>query len=364
MGFDKKEDFRSSFKEDRKSNEAPKKCRKQAEEAHGRAPGSTTVLQHPGPSTAGRTASGLYPFFYSRGTAASISTNGEGTKMDAQGIEAIDMDKRASGLYPFFYSRGTAASISTNGEGSRTDAQGIEAIDMDKRASGLPLFHYSRGTAASETSPVGSDIFLFDHHLTHLGGKLKLQFNRGCKSKFLPFKVAKSIPFSSDKLPEILGLFSVRPNSPQAKVIEDTIAGCEDRAVAVVDNKYCATSLETLVDYAVSNIGSQVKVLSTTIDNDTTVEYTVEKAQKVSSDGNFVCHKLIYPYAVFYCHRVRDTDAYVVSLVDANGQKSKGAAVCHRNTSSWHPDHLTFHALHVKPGTVPVCHFVGALLMI
>jgi len=63
VGFDRKEDFRSSFKEDRKSNEAPKKCRKQAEASHDRAPGCTAVLQRPGPRTAvrptarGRTAS-------------------------------------------------------------------------------------------------------------------------------------------------------------------------------------------------------------------------------------------------------------------------------------------------------------------
>ena len=38
-GFDRKKDFRSSFKEDRKSNKAPKKCRKQGEAVHGRAPG-------------------------------------------------------------------------------------------------------------------------------------------------------------------------------------------------------------------------------------------------------------------------------------------------------------------------------------
>ena len=31
MGFDREEDFRSNFKEDRKSNEAPKTCRKQGE---------------------------------------------------------------------------------------------------------------------------------------------------------------------------------------------------------------------------------------------------------------------------------------------------------------------------------------------
>ena len=49
MDFDRKEDFRSSFKEDRKSNEARKKYRKQAEASHGRAPGCTAVLQRPGP---------------------------------------------------------------------------------------------------------------------------------------------------------------------------------------------------------------------------------------------------------------------------------------------------------------------------
>jgi len=44
VGFVIKDDFRGSFKEDRKSNEAPKKCRKQGEPAHGRALGSTAVL--------------------------------------------------------------------------------------------------------------------------------------------------------------------------------------------------------------------------------------------------------------------------------------------------------------------------------
>jgi len=45
MGFDRNEDFRSSFKEDKKSNEAPKRCRKQGKAAHGRAPGNMAVLQ-------------------------------------------------------------------------------------------------------------------------------------------------------------------------------------------------------------------------------------------------------------------------------------------------------------------------------
>jgi len=54
VDFNRKENFRSSFKEDRKSNEAPKMCRKQGEAAYDRAPGSTTVLQWQQPRTAVR----------------------------------------------------------------------------------------------------------------------------------------------------------------------------------------------------------------------------------------------------------------------------------------------------------------------
>ncbi|KAJ8440923.1 hypothetical protein Cgig2_022779 [Carnegiea gigantea] len=140
--------------------------------------------------------------------------------------------------------------------------------------------------------------------------------------------------------------------------MKDTIICCEESPVGGEDDKYCATSLEDLVDYLISKIGSQVKVLSMTI------EYTIEKAHKVSSEGNFVCHKARYPYAVFHCHTIRNTDAYVVSLIDANGQKSKAAALCHRDTSSWNPEHLAFQLLKVEPGSVPICHFVGAHDMI
>ena len=54
MGFDRKEEFRNSFKEDKKLNEAPKKCQNQGVVAHGRAPGSMAVLQRPEPHTTWR----------------------------------------------------------------------------------------------------------------------------------------------------------------------------------------------------------------------------------------------------------------------------------------------------------------------
>nr|GLL16852.1 BURP domain protein RD22-like [Ipomoea trifida] len=46
------------------------------------------------------------------------------------------------------------------------------------------------------------------------------------------------------------------------------------------------------------------------------------------------------------------------SLVGANGAKVKAAVVCHKDTSAWNPKHLAFQVLKIKPGTVPVCHFL------
>ncbi|CDP20906.1 unnamed protein product [Coffea canephora] len=48
----------------------------------------------------------------------------------------------------------------------------------------------------------------------------------------------------------------------------------------------------------------------------------------------------------------------MVNLVGADGAKVKAVAVCHRDTSAWNPRHLAFQLLKVKPGTVPICHFL------
>nr|AFK44310.1 unknown [Lotus japonicus] len=69
-------------------------------------------------------------------------------------------------------------------------------------------------------------------------------------------------------------------------------------------------------------------------------------------------HKQNYPYAVFYCHKSGSTRAYSVPLEGDNGVRVKAVAVCRTDTSQWNPKHLAFQVLKVKPGTVPVCHFL------
>lgn len=193
------------------------------------------------------------------------------------------------------------------------------------------------------------------------GSKLTLHFPKTSPSTstFLPRQVAKSLPFSSKNLPQIFDRFSVAPKSLEAELIEETIKECETPGI-VGEDKYCATSLESMVDFSTSKLGKRVTLISTEVEKETKLqEFSVSNlAKKSTRDKAVVCHKLSYPYAVFYCHSTEHTRVYEVGLVGADGTKVDAVAVCHTDTSAWNPKHLAFQVLKVKPGTVPVCHFL------
>ncbi|XP_021735698.1 BURP domain protein RD22-like [Chenopodium quinoa] len=220
-------------------------------------------------------------------------------------------------------------------------------------------YHYAASEAQLHDDPTKALFFLEKD--MKVGQSMNLHFTRSTNAAtFLPREEAKSLPFSSNETPAILKEFSVQPNSDEAKVIQETIKGCEEKGIQG-EQKYCATSLESLVDYAKNSLGKNVKAMSTeskTID-DKVQKYTITAVKKVAYDNEAaVCHKQKYAYAVFYCHKTKDTSAYTVSLMGADGSKAKAMAVCHKDTSAWNPKHLAFQALNVKPGSVPVCHFL------
>ncbi|KAJ6697948.1 BURP DOMAIN PROTEIN USPL1-LIKE [Salix purpurea] len=194
----------------------------------------------------------------------------------------------------------------------------------------------------------------------HPGKVMNLQFTENTDTAtFLPRQVADSIPFSSEKLPEIYSEFSVKPGSMEAEEMENTIKECESPGIKG-EEKYCATSLESMIDFTTSKLGKNVLAISTEVDGQTKMQkYTIKTGvKKMAGDKSVVCHKQNYAYAVFYCHATKSTRAYTVPLVGDDGTKAKAVAVCHTDTSAWNPKHLAFQVLNVKPGTVPVCHFL------
>ncbi|KAK9698128.1 hypothetical protein RND81_08G084300 [Saponaria officinalis] len=220
-------------------------------------------------------------------------------------------------------------------------------------------------TKGSKLPTDNSMTFFFEKNLVHPGSRMKLHFLMGAQeAKFMPTQLANSIPFSSTKLPQILKFFDVNHKSKNANIIEETITICESKPIKG-EAKPCETSLESMVNYVKSHLGKQVKALSTEINKETKQDYTIESAQKINNnEKNLVCHKMVYPYAVFYCHTLSKTDAYQVSLIDTHGKKVRAVAVCHKDTSPWNEGHIAFQLLKVKPGGAPICHFLDADTMI
>ncbi|KAJ9702401.1 hypothetical protein PVL29_004236 [Vitis rotundifolia] len=191
------------------------------------------------------------------------------------------------------------------------------------------------------------------------GTKMNLDFMKNTnEATFLPHKVATSIPFSSDKLPEILDQLSMKPESVEAEAIKNTLIDCERPGIKG-EEKYCATSLESMIDFSTSKLGNKgVKAVSTEVENKSQKLYRIAAGvEKMGGDVSVACHKMVYAYAVFYCHKIAATRTYMVPLVGRDGTKAKAVALCHTNTMEWNPKHLAFQLLKVKPG-VPICHFL------
>lgn len=193
----------------------------------------------------------------------------------------------------------------------------------------------------------------------HPGKKMNLQFSKTAnEATFLPHQVADSMPFSSNKFPEILNKFSVSPTSEEAKVMKKTIRECEEPGIKG-EEKFCATSLESMVDFTTSKLGRDVEALSTNAEKAERKEYGIVRVKKMPSEKSVVaCHKQEYAYAVFYCHKTDTAVVYMTRLVAGDGSKAEAMAVCHQDTAAWNPKHLAFQVLKVKPGSVPVCHFL------
>ncbi|KAK7313856.1 hypothetical protein VNO77_39058 [Canavalia gladiata] len=122
------------------------------------------------------------------------------------------------------------------------------------------------------------------------------------------------------------------------------------------EDKHCASSLKSMADFAISKLGKNIKVVSSTFAQNQD-QYIVEGVNKIGEKA-VMCHRLNFENVVFYCHQVNATTAYMVPLVAPDGTKAKALTICHHDTRGMDPDVL-YEVLKVKPGTVPVCHFVG-----
>jgi len=250
--------------------------------------------------------------------------------------------------------------------GVRKGYEGGGTFVNDEKFPFIPLFYlYALNESEIQLHDKQNVTLFFLKKDLHHGTKLNLQFtnttSNNSGAKFLPKEVANSIPFSSNKLENILNKFSIKEGSKEAEIVKRTISECEANGIKG-EEKVCVTSLESMVDFTISKLGNNVEAISTEVskENSGLQQYVIAKGVKKLGEKNktIVCHKENYPYAVFYCHKTDSTEVYSVPLECVDGNKVKTIVVCHTDTSQWNPKHLAFYVLKVQPGTVPICHIL------
>lgn len=176
---------------------------------------------------------------------------------------------------------------------------------------------------------------------------------------FLPRSIAGKIPLSVTAVTEI---FKFSTGTAMAKAVASTVADCE-RPPSRGETKRCATSAEDMIDFAVSVLGSDVEVRSTTNTNGSKGNILIGEVKGVKG-GNITesvsCHQSLFPYLVYYCHSVPRVRVYEAEIL-AVATKEKinhGVAICHIDTSDWSATHGAFVALGPGPGKIEVCHWI------
>ncbi|KAL9237556.1 hypothetical protein vseg_012089 [Gypsophila vaccaria] len=191
----------------------------------------------------------------------------------------------------------------------------------------------------------------------------QLGINPSTSPHFLPREVADSIPFSLSKLSFLLKLFGWPRDSPEARTIETTLRQCETPPLKG-ETKYCATSLESMLDFVHKTFGPmKFRPLGTqhvARSGNYLQNYTiVDNPKRVLSPKMIACHTTRYPYLVYICHYfVGDNQVFKVKIRSEETQiELEAIATCHMDTSQWSPDQPFLKAYGIKPGSIPVCHF-------
>ncbi|XP_019259593.1 PREDICTED: BURP domain-containing protein 5-like [Nicotiana attenuata] len=143
-------------------------------------------------------------------------------------------------------------------------------------------------------------------------------------------------------------------------MIEKIVKLCEEPA-GTRETRYCATSLESMVDFISSHLGTNnILAMSTEVEKETpeAQTYIIEEVKEKTNGKGIVCHKAAYPYAVHVCHDFGNSRTFKVSMVGADGTKVNAVSICHENTAAMNPKALPFQLLNIKPGGKPFCHFI------
>lgn len=168
-------------------------------------------------------------------------------------------------------------------------------------------------------------------------------------------------PFSSKNLPQLFQHFSISPTSSAARIMNQTLARCEHPNPINGAAQFCATSLEKMATYVTQKMGNSLNIMAVSMNGvktDALMPYKIMGVNQIAQDKSLIaCHRLSFPFGVYYCHQPRGAATFSVRLVGVqDGARLNAYAMCHHHTTQWSPEYVAFKVLGMKPGDT-VCHF-------
>ncbi|MCO5598174.1 hypothetical protein L7F22_052266 [Adiantum nelumboides] len=190
---------------------------------------------------------------------------------------------------------------------------------------------------------------------------------------FLPAELSKTLPFTNTSASQV---FKLDESSELAQVSSKTVETCNEGVHADGTTELqgeaagCATSLEGMQSLLSSPMllgpkqAAHVEALVAEADQNLQGGFKGKvmevKMRASEASRHAVCHNLMYPSAVYFCHYLPRTRVYAVTLQQATASDKllQAVAMCHLETTGWNPQHIAFQNLQTKPGESEACHWV------
>lgn len=229
--------------------------------------------------------------------------------------------------------------------------------------------------ADAETAPRASSIktindFQFDFFLEEnlvIGGEMHLSENLHDPipaRAFLPRAVAAVLPpLTTANLAKLRQTFNIAANTSMSTMMGTAAFLCESAALPG-EAKACPATLPGMAQFVATQLGSEVRALSTTgapaqAPAQRSAPVRIEGVAKHSlaeGDHIIICHGIMFPSALYYCHHVTGTKVVQAALRESDGSLIHAVGICHMDTSLWASEHPAFTALHIPRGA-EACHW-------
>ncbi|XVF35494.1 hypothetical protein REPUB_Repub18cG0150300 [Reevesia pubescens] len=247
----------------------------------------------------GKPGGGTHVNVGGKGVGVNTGKPGGGTHVNVGGKGVgVNTGKPGGGTHVNVGGKGVGVNTGKPGGGTSVNVGGKGGgVSVNTGHKGKPVnvnvspFVYNYAATETQVHDDPNVALFFLEKDMHPRATMTLHFTENAETvTFLPRQIVQTIPFSSDKMPEILNKFSVKHGSVEAEMMKNTIKECEQPQIQG-EEKYCATSLESMIDFSTSKLGKNAQAISTEVEKQTPMQkYTIAAGvQKMTGDQSVVC---------------------------------------------------------------------------